>query len=198
MLKVFDKEKEVCIVLNENERIKIMSSNEGSENILIENKKGTLIVKNQKFKKHRNVIGVFALLILSIFLITGCGNREETTKDDNKLTSGKYIYDLITSIQSEYYNPKSVMVTNASYCGVISHQGNVYEFAYIKTSAQNKAGGYSTQEFFINMEDNVLHKNDVKYDIIYNYNYCKNNPGEFFEIEQSEIKKINNALEDNY
>lgn len=48
------------------------------------------------------------------------------------------------------------------------------------------------------MEDNILHKSDTKYDIIYNYDYCKKNPGEFFEIEQSEIKKINDALENNY
>lgn len=197
MLKVFDKGKEASIVLNENEEIKIMSSKENSDNILIQNKKGILVVKNQKFKKYKTIVAMMLLIIPLV--LTGCSNNKQDKNNDNELVSGKYIYELITSIQSEYYNPKSVIVTSASYCGVSSHEGNVYEFAYIKTSAQNKAGGYSTQEFFINMEDNILHKNDVKYDIIYNYDYCKNShTSELFEIEQSEIKKINNALENNY
>lgn len=59
MMKVIDKGKEVCIVLNEDDYIKIMSNKDNGGVLFIENKNGTLCVseinKKGKQKNEKNL-----------------------------------------------------------------------------------------------------------------------------------------------
>lgn len=103
MLKVFDKEKVACIVLKENEKTKIMSSQKNSDNLIIHNKKGVLTVKNQKFKKNRKIIGMFLLMLLVPILLTGCGKDEQCAEWE---TVNKVDYSLYEKGSSLYKSCK--------------------------------------------------------------------------------------------
>lgn len=53
-MSIIDKGKEVCVVLNENDFIKIMSSKESTNSIIIKNKNGILAVSQVEEVKKKN------------------------------------------------------------------------------------------------------------------------------------------------
>lgn len=123
----------------------------------------------------------------------------ETTNSNGLTKYGQLIYEIVAENQSSYVNPKSVMITSANICSVTGASTNkTYDFAYIKTSAQNKMGGYTTNEFYINLENKKYSKTDIKYDHLFNYDYCMVAPEVYVDITQDEIKIINNMLSNNY
>lgn len=148
-----------------------------------------------------SIVGVGILIFCGMLFIGWLASELDTnTTNENELTDyATLIYQLVSENQSSFVNPRSVMVTEANLCSMTSATtGKVYDFAYIKTSAQNKMGGYTADEFYVNLENRKLSKNDLAYDNIYDYDYCMVAPEVYVDITKDEIKIINNMLSNNY
>lgn len=156
MLRVFGKEKdkEDCIVLNENEKIKIMSSKTESDNLIITNKKGALISKKQKYKKYRNIVGTI-LIIISIVFITGCSNGTSENMDTK---------------ENDYEQNQSDTYKSNKENDLVEIERLIDDKKYDEAIAKIFASSYS-HNFGYNCENKNYTIWDADYGTLYNYAY---------------------------